>query len=233
MPLFWHTEEHNHYDKGWVSKAVTSHFQRQLQRLRSDLLRLGTLVESACQLAYGALVERDFLSVEHLIQREQEIDRSACKLNREVIALLTLHAPVAEDLRFLVMLSHLCRDLERIGDYALEIGRATQTLLRYAPTPYLEDIQVMFQRSQLLLSEALSAIADFNPELGLALANHDDAVDADYHRLYERLCTPLNPQESVELRLILLLLIRNLERMGDHATTIGQRVAFIVQGEIS
>ncbi|URR35360.1 phosphate signaling complex protein PhoU [Thermosynechococcus sp. HN-54] len=210
---------------------MTTHFQRQLQHLRSNVLRLGTLVESACQLAYRALVERDFLSVEQLIQREREINRSAQALDREAIALMTLHAPVAEDLRFLMMVSHLCRDLERIGDYALEIGRASQTLLRYPLTPYLEDIRFMFERSQLLLSEALSAIADSNPELGLALANHDDAVDADYHRLYQRLCAPLNPQESVELRLLLLLLIHNLERMGDHATAMGQRVSFIVQGE--
>ncbi|AXY67183.2 phosphate signaling complex protein PhoU [Thermosynechococcus sichuanensis E542] len=210
---------------------MTTHFERQLQRLRSDLLRLGTRVESACQLAYGVLIERDFRSMEQLIQREQEIDRSAQELNREAIALLTLQAPVAEDLRFLVVLSHLCRDLERIGDYALEIGRAGQTLLRYPPPPYLEDIRVMFQRSQLLLSEALSAIANLDPEIGIALANCDDAVDADYQRLYGRLCAPLNPQESVELRLILLLVIHNLERMGDDATTIGQRVCFIVRGE--
>lgn len=210
---------------------MTTHFERQLQRLRSDLLRLGTRVESACQLAYGVLIERDFRSMELLIQREQEIDRSAQELNREAIALLTLQAPVAEDLRFLVVLSHLCRDLERIGDYALEIGRAGQTLLRYPPPPYLEDIRVMFQRSQLLLSEALSAIANLDPEIGIALANCDDAVDADYQRLYGRLCAPLNPQESVELRLILLLVIHNLERMGDDATTIGQRVCFIVRGE--
>lgn len=210
---------------------MATHFERQLQRLRSDLLRLGTRVESACQLAYGVLIERDFRSMELLIQREQDIDRSAQELNREAIALLTLQAPVAEDLRFLVMLSHLCRDLERIGDYALEIGRAGQTLLRYPPPPYLEDIRVMFQRSQLLLSEALSAIANFDPEVGLALANCDDAVDADYQRLYGRLCAPLNPQESVELRLILLLVIYNLERMGDDATTIGRRVYFIVQGD--
>lgn len=209
---------------------MATHFERQLQRLRSDLLRLGTRVESACQLAYGVLIERDFRSMELLIQREQDIDRSAQELNREAIALLTLPAPAAEDLRFLVMLSHLCRDLERIGDYALEIGRAGQTLLRYPPPPYLEDIRVMFQRSQLLLSEALSAIANFNPEVGLALANCDDAVDADYQRLYGRLCAPLNAQESVELRLILLLVIHNLERMGDDATTIGRRVYFIVQG---
>lgn len=213
-------------------KAVTTHFERQLQRLRSDLLRLGTLVESSCQLAYGVLIERHLPSVEQLLQRERDIDRNAQELNREAIALLTLQAPVAEDLRFLVMLSHLCRDLERIGDYALEIGRAGQALLRYPPSPYLEDIRVMFQRSQLLLSEALSAIANLDPEVGLALANCDDAVDADYQRLYERLCTPLKPQESVELRLILLLLIRNLERIGDHATTIGQRVCFIVRGEV-
>ncbi|MFN3679869.1 phosphate signaling complex protein PhoU [Thermosynechococcus sp.] len=211
---------------------MTTHFERQLQRLRSDLLRLGTRVESACQLAYGVLIERDFRSMEQLIQREQEIDRSAQELNREAIALLASQAPVAETLRFLVMLSHFCRDLERIGDYALEIGRAAQTLLRYPPPPYFEDIRIMFQRSQLLLSEALSAIANLDPEIGIALANCDHAVDADYQRLYGQLCAPLNPQESVELRLILLLVIRNLERIGDYATAIGRRVAFIVQGEV-
>ncbi|BCX13000.1 MAG: phosphate transport system regulatory protein PhoU [Thermosynechococcus sp.] len=214
-----------------MPETVATHFERQLKRLRSDLLRLGALVESACQLAYGALIERNLLSVEQLIQREQDINRSAQELNRQAIALLTLQAAVAEDLRFLVMLSHFCRDLALIGDDALEIGRAAQTLLRYPPPPYFEDLRLMFERSQLLLSAALSAIANFDPEAGVALANCDDAVDADYQRLYGRLCAPLNPQEPVELRLILLLLIRNLERIGDHATTISQRVRFIVRGE--
>ncbi|MFN4279782.1 phosphate signaling complex protein PhoU [Thermosynechococcus sp.] len=212
---------------------MTTPFERQLQRLRSDLLRLGALVESALQLAYDALIERNFRSAEQLIQREQEIDRSAAVLNREAIAFLASQAPLAQNFRFLVMLSHLCRDLERIGDYALEIGTAAQMLLRYPPSPYLEDIRVMFQRSQLLLSAALSALADLDREGGLALATCDDAVDADYQRLYERLCASLHPQESVELRLILLLVIRNLERIGDYATAIGRRVAFIVQGEVS
>ncbi|BAY51182.1 phosphate uptake regulator PhoU [Thermostichus vulcanus NIES-2134] len=74
-------------------------------------------------------------------------------------------------------------------------------------------------------------IANFDPEAGLTLANGDNAVDADYPRLYGRLCAPLNPQEPVELRLILLPLIRNLEPMADHGTTISQRVCFIVRGE--
>ncbi len=206
-------------------------FERQLQRLRTDLLRLGALVEATCQLSYGVLIERNLTAIDLLLLREQEVDRHYHKLTQEAIEILILQAPVAQDLRFLASLLHLSRDLERISDYAVEIAAAAQRLFSYPVTAYpLGEMQVMFERALVLVSESLSAIADLDVNLAAAIALHDDAVDADYARIYNRLCSPMAEAEPVEPRLLLLLVIRNLERMGDHATKIGERVCFIVNG---
>ncbi|WP_448526504.1 phosphate signaling complex protein PhoU [Parathermosynechococcus lividus] len=206
-------------------------FERQLQRLRTDLLRLGALVETTCQLSYGVLIEGNLTAIDLLLRREQEVDRQYHQLTQDAIEILTLHAPVANDLRFLASLLHLSRDLERISDYAVEIASAAQHLFAYPATPsVLAEVKAMFERSLLLVSESLSAVADLDVELAAAIALHDDAVDADYSRIYSRLCSPLAEPELVEPRLLLLVVIRNLERMGDHATKIGERVCFIVNG---
>ncbi|WP_448525529.1 phosphate signaling complex protein PhoU [Parathermosynechococcus lividus] len=206
-------------------------FERQLQRLRTDLLRLGALVETTCQLSYGVLIEGNLTAIDLLLRREQEVDRQYRQLTQDTIEILTLHAPVANDLRFLASLLHLSRDLERISDYAVEIASAAQHLFAYPATPsVLTEVKAMFERSLLLVSESLSAVADLDVELAAAIALHDDAVDADYSRIYSRLCSPLAEPELVEPRLLLLVVIRNLERMGDHATKIGEQVCFIVNG---
>jgi len=210
---------------------VASFFERQLQRLRTDLLRLGTLVEATCQLSYEVLVERNLHALDLLLQREQEVDRYYQQLTQDAIEVLTLQAPVANDLRFLASLLHLSRDLERMADYAVEIAMAAQRLFGEPTTSsLLPDIQVMFERSLLLVSESLSALANLDVNLAAAIARHDDAVDADYARIYQRLCRPMANTEPVEVRLLLLVVIRNLERVGDHATKIGERVCFIVNG---
>lgn len=210
---------------------MASFLERQLQRLRTDLLRLGVLVETTCQLSYGVFIERNLSAVELLLQREQEVNRYHQQLSQDAIEILTLQAPVANDLRFLVSLLHLSRDLERISDYAVEIATAAQRLFGYPVASYLlAEVKVMFERSLLLVSESLSAITDLDVELAAALALHDDAVDADYMRIYSRLCSPIAGAEAVEPRLLLLLVIRNLERIGDYATRIGEQVCFIVKG---
>ncbi len=210
---------------------MAPHFERQLQRLRTDLLRLGALVETTCQLSYGVVIEQDLTALDLLLQREQEVDRYYHQLTHEAIEILILQAPVANDLRFLASLLHLTRDLERMGDYAVEMATAAQRLFCYATPPdLLLEIQVMFERALLLVSESLSAIADLDVDLAAAIRQHDDAVDTDYARIYQRLCRPIKETEPVEVRLLLLLVIRNLERIGDHATKIGEQVCFIVNG---
>jgi phosphate transport system protein len=123
------------------------------------------------------------------------------------------------------------RDLERIGDYAEELGEVSLKLLPYPPLPYSRDLEQMSNVCRSMLAMSLSALTDLDAESGRLMNIADDEVDACYDRVYETLAQQTNIQGSVEPLLLITLAIRALERMADHATNIGKRIPYIVTGQ--
>jgi phosphate transport system protein len=127
----------------------------------------------------------------------------------------------------------LVRDLERIGDYAEDIAESAIKLFPYPPHPCLPQIESMSHHAQAMLAASLVALADLDAVAGRAVKEQDDAVDTAYETIYQTLATQRDIQGLVEPLILLALVIRHLERMADHATNIGQRVAYIVTGQRS
>lgn len=211
--------------------VIRSQFEQQLQRVRADLLRMGALVEGSCGLAQDALIKRDLVAADKLAPRDEDIDRFYRQITSDSMTILSLQAPVATDLRFLTSLLHISRDLERIGDYAVEIGQFSAKLFAHPPAPYLPRIETMFNRCQTMLAMGLTALTDLDPDAGQLLLERDDAVDADYESVYNSLCHPSDSPGTLEPNLLLLLTVRNLERIADHSANIGRRVNYIVTGK--
>lgn len=211
--------------------VIRTQFEQQLQRVRSDLLRIGALVEGSCSLAYEALIKRDLVAADEIPPRDAEIDRLYRQITSDCVTILSLQAPVATDLRFLTTLLHISRDLERIGDYAVEIGQFSIKLFVHPPAPCLHRIETMFNRCQTMLAISLTALTDLDAAAGELLLERDDAVDADYESVYAALCHQSYHPGTIEPNLLLLLTIRNLERIADHAANIGRRVNYIVTGK--
>jgi phosphate transport system protein len=130
---------------------------------------------------------------------------------------MALQAPVAQDLRILSAFMQLVRDLERIGDYAQDLGELAIKLFIYSPHTCMEEIAAMSTHAQLMLATSLVALGDLDADAGAKVKNLDDTVDDAYERLVEPI-------------LLMGLIIRHLERMADHATNIAQRVSYIVTG---
>lgn len=213
-----------------VTKSIRSQFERQVQAIQKDVLRMGALVEQSCRFAHTALFRRDLSVVDTLARQDKEIDRFYKQIEVQCLQLIALQSPVASDLRLIGTLMQLIRDLERIGDYAEDIGEVAVKLFPYPVAPYMSEIEHMSELCQGMLALSLSALTQLDAEAGLQVKIEDDAVDDCYDRLYDVFASQSAP-DATEPLLLAMLLIRSLERMADHATNIGQRVAFVVTGQ--
>ncbi len=205
--------------------------QQIISSLQQDTLCMGALVETSVAQCIQALDERNLTLAEHVIAQDQRIDRLYRKLEQDCLNILAFHTPMARDLRHIGTILQLIRDLERIGDYAGDICAVIPPLICYPPLPQMSHVHVMACRCQEMVMHSLTALTDLDAQTGRHLVIEDDAVDADYDTLYRALAAHPMEQGPMEPFLLLLLVIRYLERMADHATNIGLRVAFIVTGE--
>jgi phosphate transport system protein len=215
------------------SNSERTHFERRLRRLERDILRMGALVEQSFRLSNQALFARDLVAALEIPLLDKKIDHFYRQIELECAALITLEAPVAKDLRLLSAFMQLVRDLERIGDYAEDLAEIAIKLFPYPAHPCVPQIEVMAHHAQAMLAASLVALADLDAGAGRAVKQLDDTVDTAYKTLYQTLATERDIKGVVEPIILLALAIRHLERMADHATNIGQRVAYIVTGQRS
>lgn len=204
---------------------------RDIRRLERDILRMGALVEQSFRLSHKALFARDLSIVEQLPLLEEKIDRFYKQIELECTSIMTLHSPSEQDLRCLSAFMQLVRDLERIGDYAEDLSEIAVKLFPYEPHSCIPEVAVMSRHAQAMLATSLGALADLDEVGANSIKTLDDAVDEAYDRVYDTLANQRNIQGSVEPIVLLALAIRCLERMADHATNIGKRVAYIVTGQ--
>lgn len=208
-----------------------SHFQRRIRRLERDILRMGALVENSFRLSHQALFARDLTAAEQIPLLDKQIDQFYRQIELECAALITLEGPVAQDLRLISAFMQLVRDLERIGDYAEDLGEIALKIFPYPPHSCVPQIEIMSHHAQAMLATSLVALADLDATAGRSVKRLDDAVDTAYKTLYQTLANERDIKGVVEPILLMVLVIRHLERMADHATNIGQRVAYIVTGQ--
>ncbi|WP_287128596.1 phosphate signaling complex protein PhoU [Candidatus Cyanaurora vandensis] len=210
---------------------VRASLERLIADLQQDTLRMGALVETSVAQGLQALFQQNLTLAEQVIQQDVRVDALYRKLEVDCLNALALHSPLARDLRYISTILQLIRDLERIGDYAGDICEVVPRLILYPKLPELDKIRPMAHRCQTMVSQALVVFTHLDSHGGRALIRADDSVDADYESLYNCLAVQRVGDGPLEPFLLLLLVIRYLERMADHAANIGVRVAFIVTGE--
>ena len=213
------------------STAEANRLQRSLRRVQQEVMRMGTLVEQSFRLSHQSLFERDTDAIPKILVLEKQIDLYYRQIESECATLMTLQAPVAQDLRMLSAFMQLVRDLERIGDCAQDLSEMAIALMKYPPMPLLPEIAQMSEHAQLMLATSLVALADLDRGAGARVKEYDDIVDDAYDRLYNAIAFQKDVPGVVEPVLLLGLTIRHLERMADHATNISQRVTYIVTGK--
>jgi phosphate transport system protein len=211
--------------------TIHRHFEDQLQELKGRLVTMGTAAESMIERAVKALLERDPSRLPEVFKTEQEVNELHIEVDERVINLIALHHPVATDLRMAVMCSKIAGELERIGDQAVNICQNTTELLRYPPLKPLIDIPLMAEIARRMLRESLDAFVRLDAALAQKVLDTDDEVDAFKNQIFRELLTyMMSDPGTIPRALALILISRNLERVGDHATNVAEEVIYAAQG---
>lgn len=209
------------------------HFHDDLALLKTRLLEMSERAESLVELSIESLLDRDREKAEAVIAADRELDRMEVEVEELAISLLALQQPMARDLRFLVGAIKVSSDVERIGDHAVNIAQCTVRLVdqrSVAPaTPALTD---MARRARRMLSDALDAFIRADGVLGRAIGKADDEVDAFHEGIFRVLLTHMmSDARTINASLELLLVSRNLERVADLATNIGENAVYVAEGK--
>jgi phosphate transport system protein len=207
------------------------HFDQELEQLKAMLLEMASLVEAAISRSINAVVQKDKLLAESVLKQEERIDQMEVDIDDLAIKLLALQQPMAVDLRLITAILKINNDLERMGDLAANIARRAIDLTQGPVIKPMVDIPHIASLAQSMVRKALDSFVNRDVELAKSVLASDDAVDdlrtASFHELISYMeRTRKNVPQSVSL----LSIIRNLERIADHATNIAEDVVFYVKG---
>jgi phosphate transport system protein len=209
------------------------HFHDQLATLKERLLDMSARSEELVDLAVDALLSRDKEKADAVIQGDHEIDTLEIEVETLAVELLALQQPMARDLRFVISAIKISSDLERVGDHAVNIAQSALRLIALR-TPIIPDpeIEDMARRARRMLSDALDAFIRADGALGREVCRADDQVDALHNSLFRILLTHMMADpRTITPSLELLLVSRNLERVADLATNIGEDAVYLAEGK--
>jgi phosphate transport system protein len=209
------------------------HFQLELESLKTSLIKMGTLVEEGYRLAVTAVLEHDRQAALTVIDTDERIDALELEVDNAIIDLLALQQPVAKDLRFIVASQKLNNDLERIGDHCVNIAQSALTLLESPRSPSMEDIPRMANVVGRMLRDAVDSFIRLDPVLAREVLQSEDLVDDLNRKMVKLVIEALKADMvSVETGMELARLSRNLERIADLSTNIGEEVVFLTQARV-
>ncbi len=208
------------------------HFHEELEQLELDILGMGELSERAVGRAVGALIEHDDAEAEGVIAGDDEIDDKYMSVETRTLQVMALQTPVAGDLRLISVILHANIHLERIGDMAVNIAKVYRSI-RDLPSSHMiqEHIQEMSDVVRPMIRTAMEAFRKRDLNLCLRLPEMDDPVDRLNLGMYKEVAALAEDPDLLNWGLRMILVARQLERVGDHSVDIGEQVGFLLTGE--
>ncbi|MCC6130785.1 MAG: phosphate signaling complex protein PhoU [Acidobacteria bacterium] len=212
---------------------MKEHFAEMLEHLRRSLIGMGAEVENQIRLAIEALVTADIGKARDVIERDRLIDEMEIRNEEEAIHLLATQQPVAGDLRLLVCALKINADLERIGDHAVNIAEAAERMARTKPFKKWIDIPHMAEIARGMLKDSLDAFVRRDTALARQVCEHDDILDEKNKSLIRELLTYMAENPAlISFCIDIMSVSKNLERVGDLATNIGEETIYIAEGRV-
>jgi phosphate transport system protein len=207
------------------------HFDEQIQGLLEKLVLMGRSAESMIQLALRVLIERNESLSSDIFRKEKEVNDLQMEIDDRAVKLTALQQPVGRDVRFLFMASRIATELERIGDQAVNICQNAHHVLKAAPLKPLVDLPRMGEISEAMVRKSIEALVNRDCELARIVLEDEKQVDLYRDQIFRVLLTYMMADPgTIERALALILMSRNLERVGDHATNIAEEVIYLVEG---
>lgn len=215
--------------------ATTGHtvkaFDDDLGQLRALVSEMGGRAEAAITDALQALVRRDLDAAARIVEDDKKIDAIQDEIERQVVRLIALRAPMADDLREILAAMKIAGVVERMGDYAKNIAKRVPILTEAKNLEPLSILPAMGRLVSEMVHDVLDAFAARDPEAAIGVSESDKAVDDFYNSLFRTLLTYMleNPH-NITASTHLLFIAKNLERIGDHATNVAEMVYFAATG---
>ena len=207
-------------------------FDDEIVELRGLISEMGGRAEAAIEQAMTALVRHDTSAAAQIVADDKKIDELEAATERLAVQIMTLRAPMADDLRETVAALKIAGVIERIGDYAKNIAKRVPLVTRSHKIEALSVLPAMAQLATEMLHDVLNAFAARDAESAFEVCQRDRAVDDFYNSIFRTLLTFMmeNPATIGEAT-HLLFIAKNLERIGDHATNVAEMVYFAAKGE--
>jgi phosphate transport system protein len=212
---------------------IASAFDRDLEAIQAQIMKMGGLVEAAIHDSANSLYTRDEELAEKVRLADKSIDALEEMINEEASKVIALRAPTAIDLRLILTVIKVSANLERIGDYAKNMAKRTGVLAQMAPVEESTSaLRRMSKEVGVMLKDALDAYVQRDAELAMDVINRDRDVDQMYNALFRELLTfMMEDPRNITACMHLHFIAKNVERMGDHVTSIAEQVVYLVTGE--
>ena len=208
-------------------------FDEQLKALEQDVLEMGKQVDRAIDRSVEALKKRDIDLSRQVVREDEAINQAQHDIEEQCLVLIATQQPLASDLRVIFAIANIASELERMADHAKGIGQIGVMMGPREPLKPLVDIPRMAQKSRWLLEQELTAFVTRDTELARSLGDEDDEVDRLYDQVFrELLIFMMDDPRTITRATYLLWVAHNLERIADRAINIGERVVFLVSGEV-
>ena len=214
--------------------TTRSAFDQELQELRDNVLRMGSMIDTAIGRSIQALKERDQSLAQQIIAEDEDINELRFKVEGDCVRLIARQQPAARDLRFIVAAMNIVLDLERMGDHAAGIATI---VVRMGDEPLLKpliDLPRMAQIAREMLRASLDAfMSETDEQEAMAITIRDEEVDQLYNQIFRELITfMIEDPRTVTRAMYLLFCAHNVERIADRVTNICERVAFVATGRM-
>lgn len=207
-------------------------FDEDLGQLRALISEMGGRAEAAITGSLEALVNRDLESAALIVEGDRKIDELEAEIERRVVRLIALRAPMADDLREVLAALKIAGVVERMGDYAKNIAKRAPLLQDARGMEAMSVLPEMGKVATEMVRNVLDAFVLRDADAAVAVSARDRAVDDFYNSLFRTLLTHMmeNPQ-NITASTHLLFIAKNIERIGDHATNVAEMVYFAATGQ--
>lgn len=212
--------------------VVRGGFDKELENIHEQIIRMGTLTQNAIEDAVTALVEMDIEKAKRVIAQDDVIDAMERQIDQACVELIARQQPVARDLRDTISTLKLITDLERIADHASDISEKVLLLDSFHTSVMIPaDLIRMSDLSQLMIRSALESYVTKNEDTAAQVVHMDDKVDALYDKVKAYLIKRMRQDpDSIELLTEILLVCKYFERISDHAQNVAEWVLFYIRG---
>jgi phosphate transport system protein len=209
-------------------------FEQQIRLLEQNVVRLGAVVEGMLADAMRSLLEQDVALAGAVVRQDDVADDLDLEIEHQCVRLLALQQPLSKDLRTITTIIKIIADLERVGDYSVDIAKTGE---RIAGQPFFQpmvDLPLMGEKTLQIVHDTIRAFVDRDLDLARRICTEEDDVVDDLHdRLFEELIQRMQESpESVPQAARFLLISRYLERIADHCTNVAERISYMETGHL-